>query len=230
MHLERRCAMKLFHTIRIKQHERGLWFRHGEFRALVLPGEYKVWFWNRRRDRIDIVSTLGTKFEHGLLDVLLAHADVRDALLVVNNADHERALVWRDGRLAYILGPGRFALWTAPFRLHVERFDVNTFAFNHPRLQTVLGHAEASRWLDGVQVGQTETALLYRDGVLADTLGPGLHVYWKGAGRIHWKAVDLREQVADVAGQEIITSDKVTLRVNLVVTWQVEDAARAVAA
>src|SRR3712207_7902299 len=42
--------------------------------------------------------------------------------------------------------------------------------------------------------------------------GPGLHVFWKGTGKIAWKAVDRREQVADVAGQEIITSDKVTLR------------------
>lgn len=222
--------MKLFKTIRIKQHERGLWFRHGEFQAMLPPGAYRVWLWNRKRDRIEVVSTLITKFEHPLLDVLLSRGDVRDALVVVDNADNERALVWRDGRLAHVLGPGRYAFWAVPFRLHVERFDVNTFALSHPRLQAVLGHAEASRWLDGVQVGQTETVLLYRDGVLIDTLDPGLHVYWKGTGRVVWKAVDLREQVADVAGQEIITADKVSLRVNLVVTWQVSDAVKAVAA
>ena len=222
--------MKLFHTVRIKQHERGLWFRHGEFQQLLGPGAYRVWFWDRRRDRIDVVSTLATRFEHPLIDVLLNRFDVRDALVVVDNADHERALVWRDGRLAYVLGPGRFALWAVPCRLHVERYDVNGFALAHPRVQAVLAHPDAPRWLDGVQVGQTETALLYRDGVLVGSLGPGLHVYWKGTGRVHWKAVDLREQVADVSGQEIITSDKVSLRVNLVVTWQVEDAVRAAAA
>ncbi len=222
--------MKLFNTIRIKQHERGLWFRHGEFQGLLQPGEYRVWFWNGARDRIEIVSTLVTKFEHALADVLLARGDVRDALVIVDNADNERALVWRDGRLAHVLGPGRFAFWAVPYRLHVERFDVNTFTLSHPRLQAILGHAEASRWLDGVQVGQTETALLYRDGVLIGTLDPGLHVFWKGTGRVVWKAVDLREQVADVAGQEIITADKVSLRVNLVVTWQVSDPARAIAA
>jgi regulator of protease activity HflC (stomatin/prohibitin superfamily) len=107
---------------------------------------------------------------------------------------------------------------------------VNAFALAHPRVQAVLAHPDASRWLDGVAVGQTETALLYRDGVLVGSLDPGLHVYWKGTGRVHWKAVDLREQVADVGGQEIITSDKVSLRVNLVVTWQVEDAVKAAAA
>lgn len=222
--------MNLFNTIRIKQHERGLWFRHGEFRALLPAGEHRIWFWNRKRDQIQIVDTLQTRFEHKLLDVMLANPSFHDAVLLVDNADHERALVWREGRLAYILGQGRFALWAAPYRLHVERFDVNTFTFNHGRLQTVLAHPEASRYLDGVMVNQTETALLYRDGVLADTLAPGLHVFWKGAGKIAWKAVDLREQSTDVAGQEIITSDKVTLRVNLVVTWQVADPVRAVSA
>ena len=36
--------------------------------------------------------------------------------------------------------------------------------------------------------------------------------------------------MADVAGQEIITADKVSVRVNLVVTWQVTDPVRAVTA
>ena len=78
-----------------------------------------------------------------------------------------------------------------------------------------------------MQVSDNETALLFRDGVLIEQLGQGLHVFWKGAGNIKWKALDLREQVADVAGQEIITADKVTLRVNLVVTWVISDPALA---
>ena len=40
--------------------------------------------------------------------------------------------------------------------------------------------------------------------------------------------MDLREQFPDVAGQEIITADKVTLRVNLLVSWQVADPVKAV--
>ncbi|HEX8914268.1 MAG TPA: slipin family protein [Humisphaera sp.] len=220
----------LFDTIRIKQHERGLWFRHGEFQALLAPGAYRVWFWDRGRDRVEVVSTLATRLEHPQLDVLLNRYDVRDQLVVVDNADHERALVWKDGRLAHVLGPGRYAFWAGPARLHVERYDVNGFRLEHARLQAVLAHAEASRWLDGVILSQSETAVLYRDGVMVDTLGPGLHVFWKGAGRATWKVVDLREQVADVSGQEIITADKVSLRVNLVVTWQVADPARAVSA
>ena len=55
-------------------------------------------------------------------------------------------------------------------------------------------------------------------------------MFWKGTGKTRFLTVDRREQVADVAGQEIITSDKVWLRVNLLVTLQVQDAGRAVSA
>ena len=220
----------LFKTIRIKAHERGLWFRHGEFQRVLTPGRYRIPFWRARRDEVQVVSTLATRFEHPLLDVLLTHNEVRDHLLVVDNNDAERALVWRDDRLAYLLGPGRFAFWTVPQRLHVERFDVRSFRFEHPRLQGVLAHPDAAKWLDGVMVESTAEVLLYRDGVLLETLRPGLHVYWRGTGKVAWRSIDRREQVADVAGQEIITADKVSVRVNLVVTWQVTDPVRAVSA
>ena len=54
--------------------------------------------------------------------------------------------------------------------------------------------------------------------------------FWKHAGKIEFWTVDLREQVAEVAGQEIMTADKVTLRVNLLVTYQVADATLALIA
>ena len=53
-------------------------------------------------------------------------------------------------------------------------------------------------------------------------------MFWAKVGRVTWKAIDRREQVSDVAGQEIMTQDKVTLRLNLLVTWQVVDSWKAV--
>ena len=219
-------------TIRIRSHERGLWFRHGEFRKLLAPGIHR--FFGRllfpRRDDFTVVNTLSTRFEHPLLDTMLAHAHVRDSLHVVDLTDVERALVWKDERLAYVLGPGRHAFWKEPYRLYVETFHVQNggFRFEHPRLAVVLHHPDALKFLDGVQVEAGAQVLLYRDGVLIDRLAEGLHVFWKGTGKLATRVVDLREQVADVAGQEIITADKVTLRVNLLVTWQVADPVRAV--
>ncbi len=220
----------MFGKVRIRKHERGLWFRHGDFKRLLAPGTYRLWgrLWSLSRDTVEIVSTLQTRFAHPLLDVLIGNDEVRDALMLVDLADAERALLWKDGRLAFILGPGRHAFWRTPYELSVETFNVNDFRFAHARIEAVLAQPDAAKWLDGVEVEAYEDLLLFRDGRLVERLGEGKYVFWKGAGRIKWKAIDRREQVADVAGQEIMTSDKVTLRVNLVVTYQVTDAVKAV--
>jgi hypothetical protein len=218
--------------VRIRNHERGLQFRHGDYRRVLAPGRHILWsrLWSARRNTVDIVSTLSTRLEHKMLEAVLNAADpaLASQLEVVNLSDSERAVAWRDGRVFAIVGPGRHAFWKTPYALKVERFDVESLRLAHPRLEAIVQHSDAAKWFDGVEVEAHEDVLLFRNGELIDRLGHGKHIFWKGAGRVKWTAVDRREQTADVAGQEIMTSDKVTLRVNLVVTYQVTDAAKAV--
>src|SRR4051794_6469671 len=169
----------LFRKIHIRQHERGVWFRDGDFRRLLAPGEHRLWspFWTTRRDVILPADTLATRFDHALLDVMLAEPHVRDALHVVDLTDVERALVWKDERLAYVLGPGRHAFWKTPYRLYVETFHVlnGGFRLEHPRLAVVLRHPSAAEFFETVQVEAGAQGLLYPGGGPPDPLGEGLH-------------------------------------------------------
>ncbi len=204
--------------------------RHGEFRGLLMPGMHRFWgnLLRRNRDTVEVVSTLSTRFEHPLLDALLAHAALRDALKVVDLTDADRALVWRDGRLLNVLGPGRHAFWRAPYTLDVELFNLRDPELAHPRLETIVKHPGARGLIETIDVPSGTTMLLYRNHRLVGPLAEGRHAYWTGSGAITWKAVDRREQIADVAGQDIMTADKVTLRVNLLVTYVVADPLAAV--
>jgi regulator of protease activity HflC (stomatin/prohibitin superfamily) len=210
----------MLNIVYIRKHERGLLFDRGDFVKVLHAGRHVVLGWNKS---VEVVDTLKTRFEHPLLEVLVKNADLQRELLVLELTDTQRAVIWKDGRVFAIVGVGRHAFWATPAMIEAEAFDIDTIRFTHPKLQAILQLPEALKFLDGVQVSDAEVALLFRDGVLIDRLGQGLHVFWKGAGTIKWKALDLREQVADVAGQEIITADKVTLRVNLVVTWTIAD-------
>jgi regulator of protease activity HflC (stomatin/prohibitin superfamily) len=214
----------------IKNHERGLLFIKGNFKDVLAPGEYMRWFWPfaRHNKEIVVLNTLDTYIKHPLLDTFITRPDFQAHAEVLSLTDTQRALVWRDDRLAFILGPGRHALWKMPYVLRIETFDTSTLRFNHPQLATILQHPAATCYLEGVQVPAHEVVLMSRDGVLLEQLREGLHVFWKGTGKLSFKSVDLREQVADVAGQEIMTADKVTLRVNLVVTYQVTSPEKAV--
>ncbi|GJM25372.1 MAG: hypothetical protein DHS20C16_17870 [Phycisphaerae bacterium] len=220
----------MFGVTRIKSYEKGLLYRHGDFVRLLGPGKYRLWsrLWSARRERIETVSTLDTKFEHDLLDLLVKNSDMRNALQVVELGDHERGLVWKDGRLAYILGKGRHAFWTEPYKVEIEIFDTNILRLDHPKMEAIVSLFGSSKWLKGVNVDEHEDALLIKDGKIIEKLGKGRHVFWNNVGQVTWKAIDRREQVADVAGQEIMTKDKVTLRVNLLVAYQVVDSILAV--
>ena len=216
-------------NIRIRKHEVGLWFRHGDFYRVLEAGKHwLIWPINFWRNYVQRVDVLETKFEHPMLDMLLEDERLREMLVIVDLEDNQRALIWKDGRLGWVLGPGRHVFWKRPYKLEVETFDVSDFKFEHAKIEAVLGHSGGARFLDGVRVEAHERVLLFREGELVDQLGPGMYVFWKNAGKITYKSIDLREQVADVAGQEIMTADKVTLRVNLVVTYQVTDAEQAV--
>jgi len=111
--------------------------------------------------------------------------------------------------------------------IEIERFDADDFRFEHRRLEAVLNLPGASRFFECVRVEPHQRVLLFREGQLSAVLEPGRHVYWKQAGNIAQRVIDLREQLAEVSGQEIMTADKVTLRVTLVVTYQVTDVVRA---
>ena len=80
--------------------------------------------------------------------------------------------------------------------------------------------------VDGVfvaQVPQYHVAVLYVDGKVHGLLEAGLHYFWKFNRDVKAEIVDLRLQVLEVAGQEILTQDKVTLRVNLTAGYRVTD-------
>lgn len=213
---------------RIRRHERGLVFRDGDFVRLLGPG----WYWTLglrlRRRVVERFSTLDVRFEHDLIDVLVADARLRDALHVLDLDDNQRALVWQDGRLREIVGPGRHAFWRTPYELRFEVFNIDEPRFTHAKLDAVLGLPGGNRWFEVALVPTEHRALLKRDGRLVEVLDPGRYVFWRRAEKLQVEHVDLREQLCDVSGQDIMTRDKVTLRVNLLVTYRVRDAARAV--
>lgn len=216
--------------IYIKQHERGLLFRRGDFRAILGPGEYRLWANLARpgRDWIEAVSLTVPRFEHPLLSVIARTEDAARELTVLNLGETQRALIWREGRLLDVIGPGLHAYWNAPERVGVERIEAGEGRFDHPRLDTVLHHAQGRALLEVVEVDAASRTLLLRNGELVDELEPGRYAYWKGGRSLRAVSVDGREQTLDVAGQEIMTADKVTLRLTLAATYRVTDARRAV--
>src|SRR6185312_2375102 len=95
-------------------------------------------------------------------------------------------------------------------------------------LQVIARSPAIDRLLEVLTVEQGHVGVLYVDGAYVDTLAPGRHAFWKNVAKVTLVPVDLREAMHDVAGQEIMTADKVTLRLNAAVTYRVADALKVV--
>ena len=212
---------------KIHEYERGLLFRDGVFARLLAPGRHLV-FGPLFRTRIEKVSVRQAWLVHRDLEVIAKSGALDGQALVLDLKDHERALVWIDGRINAVQGPGLYALWTVFHEVRVEVVDARAVRFEHPELSKVLQATGADRLIQSVTVPAGWVGLAYLNGRFAATLSPGVHAFWKGEESVALFQIDLREQAADVSGQEIMTADKVTLRLNTVVTYRVADPVKAV--
>lgn len=215
--------------IKIHSFEAGLYFYDGEFQGLLDEGAY--WLFDPLlKVRVDVVALREPRLVHEKLDVIVRSGALAERALVVDLKDHERALVWIDGRFSQILPPGLYAYWTGPKQVRVEVIDARSVRFDHLDLRVIARAPLAAQLLDICSVERHKVGVLFIDGEFVETLPPGLYAFWKGAAPAVVVEVDLRETMIDVSGQEIMTADKVTLRTNAVVTYRIADARRALSA
>ena len=221
--------MLKFRTIRVGAHERGLVFRDGALVEILEPGRHFRFAFSGAL-RIDRVSIRVPILAHNDIDVIIKSGLLTDRAEVIDLCDYERALVWVDGRLSAVFGRGVRVLWNRFHEIRIEVIDARTLRLERPDLATILTIPGVDEHLTQVNVEAEHTGLLYRDGRLEARLQPGTYALWRGVGRVRLEIVDLREQMIDISGQELMTADKVTLRVNTVTTFRISDAVKSVEA
>ncbi|WP_417392874.1 slipin family protein [Gimesia sp.] len=210
----------------IHSYEMGLFFKNGEFQGLLNAGTH--WFFNPfDKIQVDIVSMRAPLLIHEKLDLIFKSESLQEHALVLDLQDHERGLVWIDNRFNHILPPGQYVFWTDLKDVRVEIVDARKVRFEHIDLKIIARSVAAQRLLDVCTVERDHVGVLFIDGRFVETLGPGLYAFWLGQSQALIAEYDLRETMVDISGQDIMTADKVTLRINAVVTYKVVDARKA---
>lgn len=219
--------MLLLKRFRIRSYEMGLMFRDGEFRGLLQTGVY--WFLDPLgKVRVDVVSQRDPWLVHDKLDLIVKSGLLDGHAIVLDLKDDERGLVWIENRFSHLLPAGQYAYWSGQKQVRVEVIKTQQIRFEHEQFKIIVRSPYASKLLDVCAVARDRVGVLYVDGRYVDTLTAGEYAFWKGAGDARVVEVDLRETMVDVGGQDMITADKVTLRLNAVVTYKVVDARKAV--
>lgn len=219
----------------VAQHERALVWKNKTFAGVLEPGKH--WLIAPMSDiEAQLYDLTAPEFEHARVDFLVkeARAAMEKYFDIVELTESEAGLVYKNGKLTGVLPPGKRQLyWKGPIEVKVEKIDISADPEASESVAKLLGRARQpllTQVLDAasiVEVPDTSVALLIVDGKFTKLLEPGLHVFWKYQRTVKVELVDRRVQTMEVSGQDILTKDKVSLRVNLTALWQIEDVVQA---
>jgi len=215
----------------VKDGERALVQRNGRYERVLEPGLHRL-FDPLCSLKAETFGVVRAEFPAERYAVLKAERPELAAALfeaVETHAD-ELAIVSLDGRPVHLMAPWQVRVyWKVATKVTVEFIDVASdpkVARNHLAL---IDRARNPHVAETV-VENHEAGLLYVEGRLVERLAPGRHAYWTVGRKVEVKKIDLRPQAVEITAQEMLTKDRIALRVTLTALRRIVDPEQAVGA
>lgn len=219
----------------IPEAHRGLLFKNEQFVEVLTTGVYKFWNFNKQY-KVQVVNATNA-ITHPVAEQLLTLADsyperFAEHLQRWETGEHEVGLVYQDKVLKDLIAPAeRGAYWRGNREIEVRKLNIAE-DMRVPKIlanqlvttkeATLRKAALAAILMTTVPEGFI--GFLEVDGVQQEVLATSVHVWWQFNHSIKVTQLDTRLQTMEVNGQEILTKDRVGLRINLSALWQVKDA------
>ena len=224
---------RLFLTldVTVKDGERAIVKRDGRFELVLEPGRHRL-FDPMRKLTADVYPVVRTEFRLEDYNVLkTVRPDLAAALFeAVETQAGELVVVSFDGRPVHLVGPwSTRVFWKVATRVDVERIDVAGDPKVQPRHLAMVARERNAYLLEPV-IENHEAGLLYVEGRFVERLAPGRHSYWTVDRKVEVKRLDLRPQAVEITAQEMLTKDRISLRVTLTVLRRIVDPERVAAA
>ncbi len=206
----------------INENQRGFLFKNGKYIKMLAPGKY----FTCGEKEIELAEVdLPVVSEKCALDVILKDENVAKAVSVVEVADQQLALHFVNGMFSSVLRQGKHAFWTINDKHEFQLVDISTPEVGDDVPQYVFPKMPPLYYTK-VEVLEYQKARLYFNQKFVRILDAGVYYFWKNGVKIDVGYVDARLKQMDITGQEILTQDKVSLRINFVCNYRVTDYVR----
>ncbi|HEX9587544.1 MAG TPA: slipin family protein [Bradyrhizobium sp.] len=215
--------------VTVKDGERALLTRNGRLERVLEPGRHRL-FDPRHELTAELFNVVRAEFPAERYAVLnAARPDLAaDLFEVVETKANEIAIVSLDGRPVVLMVPWQVRVyWKVATRVDVERIDVTSDPRVSARHLTMIERTRSTVVMEAV-VENHEAGLLYVEGRLVERLAPGRHAFWIVGRKIEVKRLDLRPQAVEITAQEMLTKDRIALRVTLTAFRRIVDPERLV--
>ncbi|CAD6104870.1 slipin family protein [Escherichia coli] len=215
--------------ISVRKDQLALLSRNGDYYKVLHAGEHLLPWLNT--PEVLLITLDGSEVPDVLADYLRRFQPdwVEKYCLVADLSEIEAGVLYMDGILQEILPPStRRLYWRVEddltlVRMNTQQVQVQTEVMNAVLQPRRKGAVKGRDAILTVQVPAWHVGVLKIDGETQALLPPGLTAYWKINHLVDAEVVDTRLQVLEVSGQEILTKDKVNLRINLAANWRYSD-------
>ena len=209
----------------INENERGFLFKNGTYRKMLAPGKHRI---NSFLGETYVRTNVNQPVVIANVDiaVLLRDEAFKNNVAYIDVPDGFIAVHMEDKRTVGVLQPGKHCFWNV-YREHTF-VPINISKAELTGITPEQLMAIPRNLYSRIEVSEGEAGLLFCDGKFERELESGSYYFWNNMQRITCQNVDLRSQHLDIAGQEILTADKVSLRINFVCTYRITDAVRIV--
>ena len=204
----------------IQENQRGLLFRNGKFTEYLKPGKHVRWGGGWAVLTVYTHEAFDNRDFN--LDVFLGNEELAKELVVVDVADETLVLHFVDGKFADTLIRGKYGFFNIHNQHEFKVVDIKTpeVADDIPRY--LFTHIPRTLYTK-VEVAEYLKAMLLFDGKFVRLLDPGTYYFWDNGTKVESWLVDTRALQMDITGQEIMTLDKVALRINFICNYRITD-------
>ncbi|MDR1093515.1 MAG: slipin family protein [Clostridiales bacterium] len=207
----------------IHQNERGFLFKNGTYKRMLQPGKNKVnTFLGETFVRVGLdkpVKVAGTDTE-----ILMRDAEFAASVLKVDVPDGCFGAVFKDNCIKDIYKAGSHVFFNLYGNLSFKLIDISKVEVEDLTPSQI--DSLPKGLYKKIVVAEGEVGLLNLDGKFVRELKAGAYCFWDAYTAVTCEKVDLRSQELEINGQEILTADKVSLRVNFIANYRVTDAVK----
>lgn len=206
-------------SVIVNENRRGLLFKNGSLKKLLLPGKYSV-SGGKSIELIDI--TLPLSSEYCTLSKLLENDDIGKAVDVYDVCENEVALRYLDGAFVELLKVGRYAFWKEAGKTEIR--IVNTDSPEVPDdIPAIVFQRIPYDCYTRIDVPANYVYQLRIDNKFERLLEAGVYFFWNNGKPVDGLLIFKGKNKCDIMGQEVLTKDKVTVRLSFVCYYTVTD-------
>lgn len=205
--------------VRIHAGTVGLVFKNGDYTRVISQGKH----WLGLREQV-IAYDLTVAFNAPkALETLLKDEALAKLLTIVDVEDNAIVLLYENNNFKRILTAGRHAFWNGLMDYKFVTADLSTIDITKTIDKALFSNAQLRPYIRVFEIAAYEKGIMLVNDEFVKVLEHGTYYFWNNAQTIKIMKTDLRQLQMEVAGQELLTKDKATVRINFYAQYKVTD-------